>query len=398
MKLNNLKIAPKLGILVGVTLLGLCAAGVLAGYLMQREMLNARIEQTKAIVDMAPQHGGRAEEAGRCRPDDQGGRDGRIRASAATRMTYDKGAGYLFGTGYDGITLLAPDPKQIGTNRMEVVTNGRKLSHELMDGVEANGSILLRYEYAKPGQETPIRKIGYAVAVPGLDMYLGTGAYLDDLDAKMRPIAWLLGLAILGIAIIAGSVAWMIGRSICVRSACSAPACRISPTASSTARFPGVGRGDEVGAMAATVQIFKDNAVRIRELEKAEAETQARAAAERRAAMESIASDFERSVNGIVRSVSSAAAGHADHRAVDDRDRQRRQRAGRDRRRRLAELRRTMSARLPPPPKSCRARSPRFRARSPAPARSRARRSATPSAPMPPCRCSRPAPRRSARS
>ena len=53
MKLNNLTITPKLGILVGVTLLGLCAAGVLAGYLMQREMLNARIDQTHAIVEMA---------------------------------------------------------------------------------------------------------------------------------------------------------------------------------------------------------------------------------------------------------------------------------------------------------------------------------------------------------
>lgn len=46
MKLTQLKITPKLGILVGVTLLGLCAAGVLAGYLMQREMLNARIDRS----------------------------------------------------------------------------------------------------------------------------------------------------------------------------------------------------------------------------------------------------------------------------------------------------------------------------------------------------------------
>ena len=42
MKLTNMKITPKLGILVGVTLLGLCSAGALAGYLMQREMFNAR--------------------------------------------------------------------------------------------------------------------------------------------------------------------------------------------------------------------------------------------------------------------------------------------------------------------------------------------------------------------
>src|SRR5260221_9435992 len=97
---------------------------------------------------------------------------------------------------------------------MDVVTNGRKLSQELMDGVKAKGEILLTYEYMKPGEEKPIRKIGYAVAVPGFDMYLGTGAYLDDLDAKMAPIAWLLGVAILGIAVISGSIAWVISRTI----------------------------------------------------------------------------------------------------------------------------------------------------------------------------------------
>ena len=58
-------------------------------------------------------------------------------------MTYDNGSGYLFGTTYDGITRLAPDPKQVGTNRMDVVTNGRKLSRELLDGVKAKGEILL---------------------------------------------------------------------------------------------------------------------------------------------------------------------------------------------------------------------------------------------------------------
>ena len=205
--------------------------------------------------------------------------------------------------------MLAPDPKQVGTNRMDVVTNGRKLSVELMDGVKANGSILLFYEYVKPGEEKPIRKMGYAVNVPGFDMYLGTGAYLDDLDAKMKPIAWLLGLAILGIGVISGSIAWMIGRSISKPLGALGDRMQALADGKLDGEIPGLGRGDEVGAMAATVQIFKDNAVRIRGLEEAEAATQARTAADRRAAMENIASDFERSVTGIVRSVSTAAAG-----------------------------------------------------------------------------------------
>ncbi len=308
MKLNNLKIAPKLGIVVGLALLGLCAAGVLASQLMQQEMLNARVEQTKAIVETARNMAlglQKEVEAGKLTKEAALAEFARRAGS----MTYDKGSGYLFGTNYDGITVLSPDPKQIGTNRMEVVTNGRKLSRELMDGTRSKGEILLTYEYMKPGEQIPVRKIGYAVALPFFDMYLGTGAYIDDIDAKMKPILWVLGLSILGIAVIAGGVAWMIGRSI------SGPLSRLGTRMQELADgrldgdIPGVGRGDEVGAMAATVHIFKDNALRMRELEKAEAATQARTAAERRAAMENLANDFERSVNGIVRTVSTAATG-----------------------------------------------------------------------------------------
>ena len=308
MKLTNLTITPKLGILVGVTLFGLCIAGALAGYLMQREMLNARIDQVRSIVEMARNMAAglqRQVEAGELTKEAALAEFGR----RANSMTYDKGAGYLFGTTFDGITVLSPDPKQIGTNRMDVVTNGRMLSRELRDGVKANGEILLTYEYMKPGEQKPIRKIGYAVAIPGFDMYLGTGAYLDDLDAKLTPIAWVLGLAILGIAVIAGSIAWMIGRSITRPLGQLGTRMRALADGSLEGEIPGIERGDEIGAMAATVQIFKDNALRIRGLEKVEAETQGRAAAERRVAMESIASDFERSVTGIVRSVSAAAAG-----------------------------------------------------------------------------------------
>jgi methyl-accepting chemotaxis protein len=306
--LNNLKIAPKLGILVGVTLLGLCIAGALAGYLMQQEMLNARIEQAKAIVEM-----GRNMAAGLKKQVDAGELT-KEQAMAEFRrrgntMTYDHGSGYLFATSYDGLTQLAPDATQIGTNRLDVLVNGRAISRELLDGVRSRGEILLTYDYVKPGETRPTRKIGYAVEVPGFDMYIGTGAYLDDIDAKMRPITWLLAMSILGIVVVAGGVAWMIGRSI------TAPLSQLGNRMRSLAdgkldeAIPGVGRGDEIGAMAATVQIFKDNAVRVRELEKAESETQSRADAERRSTMDNLASDFERSVNGIVRSVSTAAAG-----------------------------------------------------------------------------------------
>ncbi|WKA27645.1 methyl-accepting chemotaxis protein [Bradyrhizobium roseum] len=308
MKLTNLKITPKLGILVGVTLLGLCAAGILAGYLMQREMLNGRIEQTRAIVDMARNMalglqkqvaaGQMTKEAAIAEFSKRG-----------NTLTFDNGNGYVFAYTMDGIAVLAPVASQIGQNRMDIDTGGRKLVRELRDGIVKDGEVTLRYEYRRPGQEELIRKFSYAVPIPGWNMFVGTGAYLDDLDTRMKPLAWLLGLAILGIGLVAGSIAWLIGRSI------SKPLGQLGARMQELAEgkldgeIPGIGRSDEIGAMAATVQIFKDNAVRIRGLEQKEADVQARAEADRRAAMAQIAGDFERSVTGIVRSVSTAAAG-----------------------------------------------------------------------------------------
>jgi methyl-accepting chemotaxis protein len=308
LKLNNLTIAPKLGILVGLTLLGLCAAGVLAGYLMQREMLSARTDQVRTIVETARNMAiglQKDVEAGLLTKDAAMAQFAR-RANA---MTFDNGDGYLFGATMDGITTVGPDPKLYGVNRLDTQTNGRHLALEWRDGTAAKGELALTFEFNKPGLAKPLRKIGYAAAIPGWNMYIGTGAYLDDLDDKLMPIMWALGLSILAIGAIAGFFAWVIGRSITRPLGQLGSRMRSLADGELEGGIPGVARGDEVGAMASTVQVFKDNAIRIRGLEAVEAEAQGRVAAERRAAMQSLADDFERSVNGIVRSVASAAAG-----------------------------------------------------------------------------------------
>ncbi|MDR3436079.1 HAMP domain-containing methyl-accepting chemotaxis protein [Telmatospirillum sp.] len=69
--------------------------------------------------------------------------------------------------------------------------------------------------------------------------------------------------------------------------------------------IPGIGRADEIGAMAAAVQVFKDNAVRADQLAvEREAE---RAAKEARAkVLESMARDFDSSISGVLGAVGSA--------------------------------------------------------------------------------------------
>jgi methyl-accepting chemotaxis protein len=72
--------------------------------------------------------------------------------------------------------------------------------------------------------------------------------------------------------------------------------------------IPGAGRNDEVGAMAAAVRVFKDNMVEAERL-KAEQETsKAKSEAEKKAAMNKMADEFEASVKGVVHTVSVASS------------------------------------------------------------------------------------------
>ncbi|MGU3388935.1 methyl-accepting chemotaxis protein [Methylobacterium sp. D53M] len=66
-------------------------------------------------------------------------------------------------------------------------------------------------------------------------------------------------------------------------------------------------RGDEIGAMAAAVQVFKDNLIRTRQLEAETAQARLAAEEQRKAGMRQMADSFEAAVGGIIGMVSSSA-------------------------------------------------------------------------------------------
>ena len=74
------------------------------------------------------------------------------------------------------------------------------------------------------------------------------------------------------------------------------------------AEIPAQGRKDEIGEMAKSVQVFKENAIRNKELEAEQEEQKRRAEKEKRELMNKLADDFDASVGGIVETVSSASA------------------------------------------------------------------------------------------
>src|SRR6201999_2548820 len=70
---------------------------------------------------------------------------------------------------------------------------------------------------------------------------------------------------------------------------------------------PSTSRRDEVGAMAGTVQVFKDEALRVKAMEAEQAAQKSRNEADRRVAMAGVADGFEAAIGEIVETLSAAS-------------------------------------------------------------------------------------------
>jgi len=71
---------------------------------------------------------------------------------------------------------------------------------------------------------------------------------------------------------------------------------------------PGENRKNELGAMASTVKIFKDNALQVKRLKREQEEKDRRQAEEKRQTLTRLADEFDRSVGSIVQAVTASAA------------------------------------------------------------------------------------------
>jgi methyl-accepting chemotaxis protein len=118
--------------------------------------------------------------------------------------------------------------------------------------------------------------------------------------------SFILWLAVIGLGI-GGALAWLIGRGI------SKPVTGMSAAMSAIAggdksvEIPGVGRKDEVGQMADTLQVFKNSLIETERLRLEQEQQKVRAEADRKADMRKLADEFQAAVGNIVETVSSAS-------------------------------------------------------------------------------------------
>ncbi len=222
-------------------------------------------------------------------------------------IRYDAGAGYYFAYDMDGKTLvLGPTQEVEGTNRSGIKDADGTLFVQVMIEVARHGGGVSDYRYPKPGSTIAQPKLAYVLPIPGWNMFVGTGLYVDDVRAATMAAMVSFGVLVGGLLLVGIGVAWLVARGITrplFRLQCSMAALASGDLGTTIA---GADRRDEIGAMAAEILVFKHSMIKAEAL--AAEQAAARAVGERRhAAMEQHTQDFGKSISGVMTSLVGSA-------------------------------------------------------------------------------------------
>ncbi|HEX9080146.1 MAG TPA: methyl-accepting chemotaxis protein [Desulfuromonadaceae bacterium] len=104
---------------------------------------------------------------------------------AIRNMRYGQ-SGYLFIQDFNNVFVVHPDPRLDGTNQSDLRDpNGVYIVREITKVCRDKGEGYVDYMWKMPGQEEMKPKITFAKAISSRNWIVGTGIYVDDIDAAV---------------------------------------------------------------------------------------------------------------------------------------------------------------------------------------------------------------------
>ena len=302
--LNRLRIAGKLGVLIAVGIVGAVILAVFSLYQLHATMIEDRKVVVRQMVEAATSI------ADFYRKQSESGAltDEAAKEQAKTNiraLRYGDG-NYVFVYNSAGIVQIHADRKREGLDRMgDQDPAGTFYGREMVERALAGGGYT-RYLSAGKGSERTLPKISYSSHFKPWDWVIGTGVYVDDIDAAF--IGHLLAMGGFIIAAIAAMLllSLRLGGSITRPIAKMTAAMGDMANGNLTITIPATEHTDEVGDMARAMVVFKDGLIRANSLAAAqESERQAREARSR--VIEDLTRNFDRHASGALDTVSSAS-------------------------------------------------------------------------------------------
>ncbi len=292
---------------MGLSAIALIATIATAASFLHERMMADRIAKLRSIVDLAHGLASSLENdvtAGRLT---HGEAIARFRADIHA-LRYDGGSGYLVAYDMNGVTIAnGAEPQADGVDRSGTKdVNGKLIVRSMIDLLATEAQGLTDYWYPRPNMTVASPKLAYFQKFVPWNAFIFSGVYVDDIDADFRSIMLQIGLVALVILSLTAAVAMVVGRNIArplVSLKEKMAALAEGETAITVAE---TARGDEIGAMARAVLVFRDNAVRVGQLASEHELDQARKD-QRQQSVEAEIGGFETKVGGAIATLSANA-------------------------------------------------------------------------------------------
>ena len=216
---------------------------------------------------------------------------------------------YFFVQRYDGLSVLAPDRSQEGKILLDTKDpDGIPVTRRLIEAAQRGGDFVY-YHYARTGAADPksaVPKLSYAQSFDPWQWSIGTGIYIDDVDADYNRIAVSYGALGLGILTLAVALAYLIARSI--GSQLSLVTERTSKLADGdlVAAIPLLEDRHEMGRLARALEVFRASRRKADEIAAIQRDEQA-AKLRRQAAAEKLIDGFHERTARVIEAVMQAA-------------------------------------------------------------------------------------------
>ncbi|MBE7374761.1 methyl-accepting chemotaxis protein [Pseudomonas sp. AL-54] len=212
--LRNLLIRRRLWLMLLAALSMLLALSALMLERSYRDLYGARVEQTRNAVENTQgilEHLYRLEQAGALSRE-----QAQQQALAVVRDLRYAGGEYFFIHDLRPVMLMHPLSAKLEGQDVSGLkdSNGVLITVEMARIGREQGAGMLAYFWPKPGQSEPVEKISYVTLFEPWGWILGTGMYLDDIQAQFRQTLLQVAGVCLLIVLLLAAVIGLIGRSI----------------------------------------------------------------------------------------------------------------------------------------------------------------------------------------
>src|SRR6185369_11547903 len=235
--------------------------------------------------------------------------DARIRVRDIWSSIRYAGKNYIFAYQTDGINIVngAGKPENQGKNMIDLTDpNGVKIVQEVLKAAQ-NGGGYVSYSNPRAGSDVPLPKLSYSAMLPGWNWEVGTGVYVDDISEDFNGILWRLGGLSVIVLLVGLGLAYMIARGITKPIRAITERMGRLSTGDLQIDITYDDRGDEVGDLARSLGVFKDNAIRMEQMRQDQAAADEHARQDRRQALLGLASSLEEAVTGLISKMKQSA-------------------------------------------------------------------------------------------